>query len=81
MKVCLNYCKGTNGGHAIYLKSIEDDKSGTGYRVAGPKCWGYIKAFASFEMDKNDLENMIIEVKKAIEFLSTNHSSVGEKTK
>lgn len=68
-KVTLDYCKGTNSGAAIYLQCDEPDGSGGGFRVAGPKCWGFVEPVASFEMSLDDLNCLMREAKAAIRFL------------
>ena len=54
----LEYSKGSNEGTAIYL--VYDDG---GYRIAGPKCWGYITAIHKFGLRERDLEDIIRECK------------------
>lgn len=65
VKVTLDYCKGSNEGRAIYL-NIEGEG---GRRVAGPKCWGYINPIESFEMDENDLKDLIKYAQKYLSLL------------
>lgn len=66
----LDICKGSNEGLAIYLNTYyrdpEGNMTGTGSRVAGPKCWGYIKTQTSFPMSESDLEFLIAEAKSAL---------------
>lgn len=68
-KVTLAFCKGSNEGQAIYLNCMESEDSGTGFRIAGPKCWGYINTIKSFELDERDLNDLITEAKLAKKFL------------
>lgn len=69
-KVTLNYSYGSNGGTAIYLQRIDPDGGGVGFRVAGLKCWGFIKDKESFDLDVDDLNAMIREAKAAIKHLA-----------
>jgi hypothetical protein len=68
-KVTLEFCEGTNAGSAIYLQEHDADGNGCGSRMAGPKCWGYVKCVGGFEMNIDDLQRAIEKMKKAIKFL------------
>lgn len=72
-KVTLAFCKGSNSGQAFYLSQLETDsngeESGTGYRVAGGKCWGFIKDVKSYDLSVRDLKRLIEEAQSGIDFL------------
>lgn len=65
MKYTIDFCKGTNGGHAIYANT----KSG-GTRLFGPKCWGYINTLYSIPLTENNLNNAIKELQRIKEEIS-----------
>jgi hypothetical protein len=46
--------RGTNSGQAIYLGNGRH-----GYRIAGPKCWGFIEPVKEFEISARELESLI----------------------
>jgi hypothetical protein len=63
-KIKIGFYKGSNSGQAIYL----GDESG-GYRVAGPKCWGFIEPIKEWTLDADDLERLIRECKSHLKAL------------
>lgn len=56
----IEFCQGSGEGRAIY---ISDDTGG--FRAFGPKCWGFIKTIAKFELTENNIDRAIEELKKA----------------
>lgn len=63
-KVTLEYCFGSNSGKALYLCF-----DNAGLRIAGCKCWGFVKKIETWELNEEDLESLIDRAKKAKKFL------------
>ena len=68
----LEFSRGSNAGQAIYLCETEEDGSGCGHRIAGPKCWGTVEQVAVFEMSESDLTDMIREAKRLLKRMRRN---------
>lgn len=67
--VVIEYSRGSNDGEAIYLNNVWEDGGGTGHRIAGSKCWGWIKPVKSFKLNISDLEELQKAAQEAIDFL------------
>ena len=51
------FCKGSNGGEAIYIS----DSYG-GNRVFGKKCWGNVETIASFPLTPENIDDAILKL-------------------
>lgn len=56
VRFTLDYSSGSNGGHALY---VNDNKEDCGYRLFGPKCWGFVKTISSFSLTESVLDEAI----------------------
>lgn len=62
-KYTIEFCRGSNGGFAIY--TMEYDESGImcGHRLIGPKCLGDIIRIKSFNLSTSNIDDIINQLK------------------